>query len=629
MAKYKAIHGTTVSNRTSDPLASGIPGATWATGGALNYAREELSGAGTQTAAIAAAGQVPGDTSPRSRTETEIYNGTAWTEVNDVNNGRSAIGCGGTSTSSIIAGGYDQDSPAGFRDETESWNGTSWTEITEINTARYGMAGAGTSNTALIFFGGASDAARDLTESWNGSSWTEVNELNNAKREIGGGGIETSALAFGGRDPSGPSVLAHAETWNGTSWTEVNNLNTARYFLAGGAPGNSDGIAFGGQTPSHIANTETWDGTSWTEVADLSQTANALGSANRSPSTLALAFGGIGGGSGVTSQTEEFTAAQITDTLKNDGQVFYRSDTGDIKVSLTAFGTGAFSTGTNLPGVRDYTRGIGIQTASLCMGGTNTSPSYAEATDTLSYNGTAWTELAAFNTVRHSGVWAADGTQTAAIMAGGEPPALSDTETWDGSSWTEVNNLNTARDNCTSTSEGTSTASLAFMGGSPAPNTAKTELWDGTNWTEVGDLNTSRERGSGGGSSTAAIAIDGAQAPAPANPDGVSYTEIWDGTSWTEVADTNTAHYYGAGWGTTTSALIVGTNPVSNVVEQWNGTSWTEVAEMGTSRVLHGGGVGGSGNLSGIVHGGDASPYSAAVEEWNIPESISNLTITD
>ena len=40
---------------------------------------------------------------------------------------------------------------------------------------------------------------------------------------------------------------------------------------------------------------ETWDGTSWTEVADLSQTANALGSANRSPSTLALAFGGIGG----------------------------------------------------------------------------------------------------------------------------------------------------------------------------------------------------------------------------------------------------------------------------------------------------------------------------------------------
>ena len=167
------------------------------------------------------------------------------------------------------------------------------------------------------------------------------------------------------------------------------------------------------------------------------------------------------------------------------------------------------------------------------------------------------------------------------------------------------------------------------MGGTPAPNTAKTELWNGTNWTEVGDLNTSRERGSGGGSSTAAIAIDGAQAPAAANPDGVSYTEIWNGNSWTEVADTNTAHYWGAGWGTTTSALIAGTNPVSNVVEQWNGTAWSEVAEMGTNRILHGGGVGGSGNSSGIIHGGDAPPYSAAVEEWNIPSTATNTTITD
>ena len=95
------------------------------------------------------------------------------------------------------------------------------------------------------------------------------------------------------------------------------------------------------------------------------------------------------------------------------------------------------------------------------------------------------------------------------------------------------------------------------------------------------------------------------------------------------MADTNTAHYYGAGWGTTTSALIAGTNPVNNVVEQWNGTAWSEVAEMGTSRVLHGGGVGGPGNTSGIIFGGNDGSLSNAVEEWNIPQTVTNKTITD
>jgi hypothetical protein len=41
--------------------------------------------------------------------------------------------------------------------------------------------------------------------------------------------------------------------------------------------------------------------------------------------------------------TQEFSAAGITDTIENDGQVFYRSDTGDMKVTLTQLGTGAWA----------------------------------------------------------------------------------------------------------------------------------------------------------------------------------------------------------------------------------------------------------------------------------------------
>ena len=291
---------------------------------------------------------------------------------------------------------------------------------------------------------------------------------------------------------------------------------------------------------------------------------------------------------------------------------------------------GAFASGTNMPSAQDYMGSIGTQTAALGVGGTD--PSYSKATQTISYNGSAWTELATLNMGRVAGCFAADGTQTSGIVAGGQMfpspgGVLDQAETWNGTSWTEVNELNTARDNLTSTKSGSATASLAYMGGAPSPHTGKTELYNGSTWSEKSDLNTPRERGSGGGSSTAAIAVDGAQAPAPANPDGIKSFETYDGTSWTAGPDTNTAHYYGASWGTTTSALVAGTNPVSNKVEGFDGTSWSEVAEMGTNRILHGGGTGGPTNTSGIIMGGGGpAPAFNNVEEWTV--SISNKTIT-
>ena len=302
------------------------------------------------------------------------------------------------------------------------------------------------------------------------------------------------------------------------------------------------------------------------------------------------------------------------------GDFYYNSTTGRYRtISTGGAPLGAFASGANLPTAKDYLGGIGTQGAALAI--TGTTPDYGQANKTNSYNGTSWSELANLNLGRSDGTFAADGTTTSGIMAGGQlfpspGSVLSETETWNGASWTEVSELNTARDNLTSTKEGSATASLAFMGGTPPPHTGKTEEWNGASWTEKNVLNTPRERGSGGGSATAAIAIDGAQAPAPANPDGIKSTELWNGTSWTAAPDTNTAHYYGAAWGSTTSALIVGTNPASNKVEGYNGTAWSEVAEMGTNRVLHGGGTGGPGNPSGIIFGGNDGSLSNATEEW-------------
>ena len=145
----------------------------WATGGALNQARQRVGGAGTQTAAIA----YGGDGGPAGEVNsTELYNGTAWTEVNNLNNGRAGLAGAGTQTAAIAFGGY---APPGDSDETEIWNGTNWTEVNDMNVSYADRMGFGT-NTAAIATGGQPPIAA-LTEVWNGTNWTEVNDLNAAR----------------------------------------------------------------------------------------------------------------------------------------------------------------------------------------------------------------------------------------------------------------------------------------------------------------------------------------------------------------------------------------------------------------------------------------------------------------
>ena len=66
-----------------------IPGGTWASGGDVNSARTNSQGAGaSHSAAIIWSGE--GD-STAVRSYTETYDGTSWTEVNDLNSARHGI----------------------------------------------------------------------------------------------------------------------------------------------------------------------------------------------------------------------------------------------------------------------------------------------------------------------------------------------------------------------------------------------------------------------------------------------------------------------------------------------------------------------------------------------------------
>ena len=170
----------------------------------MNTARAyNFATAGDKTAALNFGGnEPPGAVSGK----TELWNGAAWTEVNDLNDTRGGnAGCG-TTTSALSTGG----SSPGDTANTETWNGTSWTEVNNLNTARDRLAAAGADNEAALAFGGGPSA---LTESWDGTSWTEVNDLNTARNQLGGAGIQTAALGFGGS----PGPTAATEQWNGSS----------------------------------------------------------------------------------------------------------------------------------------------------------------------------------------------------------------------------------------------------------------------------------------------------------------------------------------------------------------------------------------------------------------------------
>ena len=103
----------------------------------------------------------------------------------------------GTATATLVAGG---EIPA-LTANTETWNGSSWTEVNDLNTARSSHGGAGI-YTAALMFGGSSPPQVKITESWNGSSWTEVADLNAVGASGGAGGTYTSALYYGGERPS-------------------------------------------------------------------------------------------------------------------------------------------------------------------------------------------------------------------------------------------------------------------------------------------------------------------------------------------------------------------------------------------------------------------------------------------
>jgi hypothetical protein len=300
-------------NSTSQTLkgygtAAGIPAGTWASGGNLPSPTSQNASSGASTSSALNFGGTNTSPSPTSQIAlTQTYDGTAWTEVNDLNTARRYLQGSGTQTSSLAYGGFT--SPTSYMTNTESWDGTNWTAVSALNNAAGEAEGFGLSATSAVMAGANPSGRSPSTEQWNGSSWTAVASQNTFRIRYAASGAATDGIISFGETPGSPS--ASAETWNGTSWTTVTSGNTARYLVGGSGGSSNSALSFGG-TPPVTGKTEFWNGTSWTELNDMS-TARLLDTGSGHTAASSLAVGGAT--PTISNATEEFTATAAVTTI--------------------------------------------------------------------------------------------------------------------------------------------------------------------------------------------------------------------------------------------------------------------------------------------------------------------------
>ena len=295
-----------------------------------------------------------------------------------------------------------------------------------------------------------------------------------------------------------------------------------------------------------------------------------------------------------------------------EGQVWYNS-TSTVLKGYGQQGTGAWASGTALNSARGYAGGVGTQTEAIVYGGSFGPPGRTNVVE--EYNGTTWTEKNNMLAARDH--FAAFGTQTLALAAGGEPGTTAATSTSGGTSWSEVNDLQSAKAKLQGF--GTTSSGMA-LGGSPAPHYKAAESWDGISWTTATSLTSVHENGGAAGISNTSGLIAGGESPATAD------VEVWDGTTWTEVANLNLGRYGMVGSGTETAALVAGGTPNKAETELWDGTAWTEVADLAAAGDFGGGTFNSS--VSSLFAGGYNRPGTVvdSVEEWTVPNATKTFT---
>tara|TARA_R100000664_G_scaffold26114_1_gene36223 strand:+ start:202 stop:2085 length:1884 start_codon:yes stop_codon:yes gene_type:complete len=324
IAQDSASHGSTSASDTWIAKGSPVPSvgnrvqdfnrsvniftaAAWSSGGNLNLGRHDGGNAGTKAAGLFFGGKVYPNV---FKNESEEYDGTSWSEGNNLGTARMTSGAG-TQTAGLAFGGTNgAPGSTGVQALTEEYDGSSWSESGDLSTARMNCGGAGLQTAAYAAGGiGSPNAINDLHEQYNGSTWSTSTAMNTARSNMGSVGTTTASLVFSGYTPPSYTFATTSEEWNGSSWTSGGTVLTARYGL-GGFGSQTDAIGFAGATPpnNNSAVTEGYDGSTFSTRPSMSTARMQFApSGSYNSGSDGMAVGGSNAGNPMYANTEEWS----------------------------------------------------------------------------------------------------------------------------------------------------------------------------------------------------------------------------------------------------------------------------------------------------------------------------------
>ena len=527
---------TTIPNpQTASLSTEEYNGSGWASSGNLNTTRVFGGGTGTQTAGLAFAGGTSG-TPPFAPmlNSTEEYDGSTWTNVpGTMATARNLLSGAGIQTAALAITGY---TGTAVTNATEEYDGSTWTAGGNVGSTRYNVGAAGTQTAGLAFGGSGTSSA---TEEYDGSSWTAGGSLNTGRNGIGGSGIQTAAIGFGGNPTTGATEL-----YNGSTWTTSSaSLGTARYNLGSAINGtNSATLAFGGRTATIQSSTEEFNfsatvitGAAWSSGGSMNTSRSYMAGLGTRPASLAAGGSTSSPGLNQTANSEEYDgtswsegnnlgtarvglggAGSQTSSIAAGGRTPSDVDAANSEeyngTSWTA--TPSLSTG------RRYVAGFGAsETAAVVVGGTvgGAPGAGTKQTATEEYNGSSWTSGGAMNTAKTGTDGNSVGTETAGLYITGNAGV----EEYNGTTWSEVNDLQRPAPGNGGGACGVQTSAL-FAGA--AAYETKTEIYDGTSFKTTASLGTGRAYSGGSGASSATGTIFGGR-NSPSSPRTTGATE--------------------------------------------------------------------------------------------------------
>tara|TARA_Y100000034_G_scaffold68457_1_gene82607 strand:+ start:1390 stop:2493 length:1104 start_codon:yes stop_codon:yes gene_type:complete len=193
-------------------IAVGTDYSGWNTGPNCNNAAQHMGNAGTTSAGLTWGGHRPGG----AHNKTEEYNGSVWTQVNNMLATTNAMGSSGTQTAALSWAGLTPN----ITNATHEYDGTSWSAGGNFSASAEYASGFGTqSNTTSA----AGEPYSTNCYEYNGSSWsTGGTRARSTKQCAGSGATGSAGIVMGGYHV--PTYSGETEEYNGTSWSAGGQL---------------------------------------------------------------------------------------------------------------------------------------------------------------------------------------------------------------------------------------------------------------------------------------------------------------------------------------------------------------------------------------------------------------------